>query len=345
MAILLADGFDFYNVPTDLALVGAPWIQNSANLNAATPYSVGQSVSFNSSPSLTSAVFSNSVTIFISATIYTTSSYTGAAGTGFYIQLIETAGNQVCLHWAMDGNFYVRAGGLTGTIIGTFAHGMAPSSWCHWQAKVVIDPTAGSVELRKNNNPVDDYSVTGINTRSGTTNSYVNKMTIHSSSVVVFIMDDLFVNSGSGAVPNDWPGQLRAIQLMPTADTAQKDLTPLSGGSNFAMVDELKLDQNTSYVFGATAGQTDIYNMADLTVTPTAIPLVTVRHAMAKSDTGARSATTQVRSGATTQDQATVLLATSYQWQDTYFTVDPNTSAAWTFAGVNALQCGPKVVA
>jgi hypothetical protein len=343
MAILLADGFDFYNSGTDMGYVGSPWANvGGGSISLTTPYAVGQSYAINLAT--VSITFTSDATIYLAFTHYCNTAFTGTNTQGFFIVLQETAGNQVTLHWSLDGNFYVRGGGTTGTIIaGPFAHGMAANSWCHWQAKVVINNTTGSVELRKNNNPVDDFSATNLNTRNGTTNAYANKFTM-STVTGTWNIDDLFVNSGSGAVPNSWPGQLRAIQLMPTADTAQKDLTPLSGISNYAMVDELKMDSNTSYVYGAVAGQTDIYNLADLTVTPTAIPLVVVRHSFAKSDTGARTATTEIRSGGVTQDQAAVTLATTYQWQDTYLTVDPNTSAAWTLAGVNALQVGPKVV-
>ena len=158
-------------------------------------------------------------------------------------------------------------------------------------------------------------------------------------------MDDCLVNSAVGAPPTSWPGQLRAVQLMPTADTAQKDLTPNSGVTNFSRVNEAHMDSDTSYVSGSTAGNTDIYALADLASAPASITAVIIKHAMRKSDTGLRTATTRVVSGGVNYDQPTVTLATTYQWQNTIYVSDPNTAVAWTFAGVNALQVVPRIVA
>jgi hypothetical protein len=73
---------------------------------------------------------------------------------------------------------------------------------------------------------------------------------------------------------------------------------------------------------------------------------VTTRAYMQKSDAGTRTAAVQLKSGGTTVASPTLVLTTSgWQWAYRTDTTDPATSAAWTPAGVNAVQCGPKVVA
>jgi hypothetical protein len=67
---------------------------------------------------------------------------------------------------------------------------------------------------------------------------------------------------------------------------------------------------------------------------------------MEKSDAGTRTAAVQLKSGATTVATPTLVLATSgWLWAWRTDTVDPNTSAAWTAAGVNNAQIGPTTVA
>lgn len=114
--------------------------------------------------------------------------------------------------------------------------------------------------------------------------------------------------------------------------------------TNSGCVQELIEDGATTYVFDSTAGHFDLYDFADLATTPAAIVGVNVRSFGAKSDAGARSGTVRVKSGATSQDGATLALSTSFQNIPLWLPTDPNTSAAWTAAAVNALQAGPKTV-
>jgi hypothetical protein len=115
--------------------------------------------------------------------------------------------------------------------------------------------------------------------------------------------------------------------------------------SNYGMTNELIENGDTDYVFGSVAGNVDLYAITPLTTVPAGIVAVATKNFMRKSDTGARTATTEINSGGLVQDQATLNLAVTYQWQTVYFPTDPNTGATWTFAGVNALLVGPKIVA
>lgn len=115
--------------------------------------------------------------------------------------------------------------------------------------------------------------------------------------------------------------------------------------TNSGCVQELIEDGAATYVFDSTAGHFDLYDCADLASTPASIIGVNVRSFGAKSDAGARTATIRVKSGATSQDGATLALSTSFQNMNLWLPTDPNTSAAWTGAAINALQIGPKTVA
>lgn len=116
--------------------------------------------------------------------------------------------------------------------------------------------------------------------------------------------------------------------------------------TNASQVSQSAEDGDTSLVYGSTASVGDLYSIGSLGVTPTSIIAVQTRMAARKTDSGARQARVQVKSGTTTVNGATVTLGTSYSFAGARVdTVDPNTSAAWTAAAVNSLQIGPYVVA
>lgn len=118
--------------------------------------------------------------------------------------------------------------------------------------------------------------------------------------------------------------------------------------SNFGSVNEAQQDGPTTYVYDSTVGHADFYNLDDLPtllVPPSSITAVVSRAFVGKSDAGSRSAQVQLKSGATTVQSTALVLSASFQWTERIDLVDPNTSAAWTIAAVNAAQIGPRVSA
>jgi hypothetical protein len=116
--------------------------------------------------------------------------------------------------------------------------------------------------------------------------------------------------------------------------------------TNYQLTSEAQQDGTATYVYDSTPGHADFYNIAAIASTPVATIAVTTRGYMEKSDAGTRTAAVQLKSGATTVATPTLVLATSgWLWAWRTDTVDPNTSAAWTAAGVNNAQIGPTTVA
>ena len=117
------------------------------------------------------------------------------------------------------------------------------------------------------------------------------------------------------------------------------------GPANSCQVNEAVENGDTTYVADSNAGDSDLYLIAPLASVPAKIIAVQTRGYMRKSDTGARSGAVQLKSGTTTVQTTPLVLATTYQETSRVDTVDPNTGAAWSSAGVNALQIGPVTVA
>lgn len=100
-----------------------------------------------------------------------------------------------------------------------------------------------------------------------------------------------------------------------------------------------------SQVHSSTVAQEDLYTFPALVTTPSAIYGVAVKAFAAKSDSGARTVSFNMKSGATdsTGSSAGQAMATTNQWQRSFYDVDPATGVAWTRAGLNAASSGVSV--
>lgn len=238
MAFLFADSFDFYSAIADFISAG-PW-----QTTGGTSFTASTNTRFNQGRSLGLTTASNngvaqnawpagasSNTVYLAFAFYMTS-ITGTASTsnGQFILLRSSATNVVQIQFdPATGNIIIMRGGTNpgaGTVIATYTGAMAAATWNHFQIKIVLDATSGSVEIRKNGNTVNDFTATGLNT-SGGTNS-VNGVAIFSGTGTTSSLgaiDDLLIFDNSGSTLNTWVGDIRAYTLYPAADTAQKDFT------------------------------------------------------------------------------------------------------------------------
>jgi len=152
-------------------------------------------------------------------------------------------------------------------------------------------------------------------------------------------VDDVYVTNVSTRL-----GESRVVVLYPNADTADADWTPSTGVDHFATVDETTVNGDTDYVVSGTVGDLDLYDVTDLGVTPDSVQAVRVTLCARNDDAASREVRSKVKSGAASANGAPHALTASYVYYRDIFETDPNTSAAWTAGGVNALQIGPEVV-
>lgn len=251
MAHLHADGFDFYASVADLTL---RWDTQSANAlvsGSSTAFNTGQAVQFTANTNLTKTLPSNEGTVFVTLRHYQAGGTSGTAGQVLLLQ--DGAGVQCSIRWNEDGSVEALSGGSTtaggGTSLGKATGAFSTAAWDSWQIKVVIG-AAGSIEIRKNGGATPVLSVTG-NTRAGTANSYCNKALLGATTGAnAHRVDDVFLCSGSGAAPNDWPGDLRCLTLAPNAAVQAQfavasSALPQAHGTNVAA--SLSLATNTLY--------------------------------------------------------------------------------------------------
>lgn len=147
--------------------------------------------------------------------------------------------------------------------------------------------------------------------------------------------DDLYVASGTSRI-----GERKVETKYPTANDAVA-WSPLAN-TNWQEVSETLCDGDTSYNSSSTVNAQDTFAMQALTTTPANIDAVQVRNAV--RTLGTNTYANVLKSGATTSVGATYTPASTYGYDLDIFTTDPNTSAAWTAAGVNAAKGGYKLL-
>ena len=214
------------------------------------------------------------------------------------------------------------------------------------EIRTIIADAGGLIDVRVDG--VSVASVSGVDTRDGGAAGVASRIElrgmIQSSGLGATIFDNLTVNNTSGNAPTSWPGARRIETLFPNSD-ASVQWTPSTGGLNYDLVNDETPDLLT-WVQSVTAGHVDRYGLADLSGTPTTIDAVELIYRAARSDAGARTMRGFLRSGASTANGGTVTppATPSGQYFRQQVDLDPDTAAAWTASGINALQAGVEVV-
>jgi hypothetical protein len=134
---------------------------------------------------------------------------------------------------------------------------------------------------------------------------------------------------------------MRVYSLSPTGAGSSTQWTP-DTGSNYARVNEVPYSA-ANYVQSATTGQRDTYVMADLPGSVGIIMAVQNNMIAKRTDASAISVKPAIKSGASVYYGASAALTPNDTTVSDIRTTDPNTSAAWTAGGVNALEGGFEV--
>ncbi|HEX6825742.1 MAG TPA: hypothetical protein VF077_05430 [Nitrospiraceae bacterium] len=146
------------------------------------------------------------------------SSVTGSS-LGAYFELDDGTTAQCTAVFRSDGNFYLTSGGPGGAVLATWpaAFSLASPVWYSFEIEVVVHNTNGSVAVRRNGSPVNDFFQGGLDT-SLTGNNYANRLVFATQSAATFYIDDLLWRSDAASVP--WLGDVRCYTRYPIADVS-----------------------------------------------------------------------------------------------------------------------------
>jgi hypothetical protein len=245
-----------------------------------------------------------------------------------------TAGMQV--HINGDGTLTVKRGT---TVLGTSTNNMSSNTWYYIEFKVVCHNSTGSYELRVND--TNWLSATGIDTQIGS-NAYHDVVKFTGSNFTSSIdFDDIYVCDSTGTRNNNFLGNVKVLAIRPDSAGDDTDWTP-DAGANYAAVDEVVLDEDTTFVETSGSGDQDLYNYGSLAASGVIKGLQIVTETRV-TDATSFDLNAVIKSG-TTEDAGSseTITSTSYVTHTRVAETDPDTSDTWQASAVNSCQFGIK---
>lgn len=260
-----------------------------------------------------------------------------------FLSFLDSGTIQVDVRMRPDGTIRVTRNGTT---LATSSNALSLSTTYYIEAKVVINDTTGTMEVRVNGSSTGWINITGQDTKN-TANASANVIKLSGIASGNTDFDDLYICDGSGSVNNDFRGDVRVDCYLPDGNGNSSQLVGSDGNStdNYQLVDESSQNGDTDYVQSSTVNNKDTYTFADMSHTPSSIFGTQLNMISKKDDSGTRSICSVCRSAGTDYDGDTQALGTSYSDYRNIRETDPATSAAWTRTNLNSAEFGVKVAA
>lgn len=345
MALLWADSFDHYGVGGETAMLAGAWTQ------------IGESgtfpvISTEQARTGTRCIkwineLSSSQRRLIRRNFPTAKLVVGV-GVGVYFTNLPSTSDIIgvqlrnssnvgilSVFFQSDGSISVRAGTEAGTIIAASDPVLNAASWDHVEIKAIFDTVVGEVEIRVNGLAV--ITMTDLNLGAvGASQVVFGKYVSTSGTYGIFYVDDVFAWDDNGTLNNDFIGPMRVETIFPVADTAATDWVRNTGASDFAALDDVPPDADTTYLAGAGLG--DISEFVLDTLPPeTALIAGVFIPIMAKLEAaGLGNVQVSLVSGADVSAGPDQVLTTAYAYWDSIHETDPATDLPWTKAGLEA---------
>ncbi len=230
------------------------------------------------------------------------------------------------------------------------------NQWYYLEFDITISNTVGVIEFRRDG--VTMFRATALDTQAGA-GALIDEIHISTGSPTgvstwgdgaIYRVTDISITSpGGGGNETGFPYPAVVDTLHPSADTASADFTPQGGGTNVVEIDDKpQHDFDTTYNESNTAAHKDRFDIAGSVSESTFGRVLAVQViAMAKDtlDTGTRTTRTVIFENVTEGVGATLTLTQS-EWQPIYalFEDNPDTTAAWLMADVEAAEIGYEIV-
>lgn len=264
-----------------------------------------------------------------------------------YFRLEDTGGTTICsVNVTPAGNIAIQAGGFVSTSTST----LNTTQWHYIEVHYIPKDAAGKggiAELRVNEAVVALIDGALFRTTT-TTDDDIAAMGImdDGTNSPRYLMDDLYILSGSGTSNNSYLGDVRITALYPTADGTDNDWTGSDTlKDNFDHTNETLMNSGTDYVESGLVGAAEDYNnesFSERSLAPGQIFGVQVANATLRTATGAINYKhTMTVAGIDFSDDVEYNPGTGAYFIETYIRdTDPSDDATWTEDKVAAVGSG-----
>jgi hypothetical protein len=335
MAMLWADGFDSYSSTSDLSrnwTVGSTWAWNSTNgvigggCIQCAPGGTNQITTINA--------WSIPAPNYVYCCFWVKISAAPNAQATFFL---ETTGNGL----AVNSSGILLALG-NGSVIATGNTNICDNKW-HW-IEFSSDNQAGvnSGHFNCYCDTILQCASLGSGANQNSTSALFQQLATNGTIYV----DDFFGGDNNSPAPSasSLPIGPRFITTKRPSSDSSVQFVPDSGSSNSARVNEVSADEDSSYVQSNTSGNADTYNYGAIGFTPATVTSVQVVSRVKNPGAGTINHKARCISNGTTSDGSSTVTPTSYSDIRAIYNQDPNTSASWTAANVDAATFGITVV-
>jgi hypothetical protein len=338
MAILFADGFDYFNSNTYVQKIwNADAYMNNFQGFGYGVYGEGRAAMIQGTDQIYKSGLGNLGTCITAFHI----NLNGQTGQNPLVRFNDGSTNQVYLYRTTAGQLEVKNG--NGTTLGTSTTKLSTNTW-YWISMKVVFGNTGSVSVKVNETTV--INVSSVDT-TNTANNYCNRVgygTASNSNVTYF--DTFYIMDSTGASYNDHIPEHRLRILLPNADGSLIDFTAVGLANRWACVsDNAAVWPDDDYITSDTNGH--YYTMAARN-SPDPNISGNISHVqinmIARQDAGSRTMALMNRQGSTNYDGASKTLSNSYDWFSEYSTINPATSNVWTSSEIPNTQFGVKVL-
>ncbi len=362
MALLFAEGFDAYSTTIGAVPTYRKWYptNNPSNTIVAGRFAAYAS---NCRQFLNTKLYTPTATLICGFAIKRSQYITGQTSSIILTFNQGVTGTHCFLSVNKDDylEFYRNGVGAAEVLLGTGTTKVRSGLWYYIEAKTTINTTTGAVTIRVNG--LNDIVLTNVNTHgdesvtaSDTTDSVclytdlsqggsvTRSGTTISCSVTNNgpVYDDFYLCDTTGSVNNDFLGEVYVNTLFANGAGNYTNWTP-NTGSNYTAVNEVAVNDDTTYVSTNTATTNDSYAFSNLTITHIVGGLNTNLIAR-MDDAGPHTVATLVRISSTDYVGTAISTTSTYTNLPQIYETSPNSGSAWTVSEVNAAEFGIQLV-
>jgi len=257
------------------------------------------------------------------------------------LNIIGNGGSQTFLRHLNDGAWQVVRGSTTlHTFVDPYAR-LLEDRWVWIEADVTLSNTVGTWEVWINGEKIIDIS--GLDNQNSADGPEIDYYKWSTGTLTNARIGSVYSMDATGLTNNAVTGPWDIEMIKPDGDGNRTDFTPDSGLTNWEMVDELVLDEDTTFVEGSVVGDDDLYTYEDLVSSFDTIYGVQVSSMLKKTAGGERLVRQLTRSNTDEAESVSQGVPIDYSRNQGIFETDPQGGAAWTVARVNAAEFGHTI--
>ena len=270
---------------------------------------------------------------------------TTLTGVPFFFRLYDNITAQTTI--LVDGSGFIKIvrGDTNGTVLATSASQyVLVNGWYHIEAKFTCTTNSSANDCQVWINGVLAVSLGGSLSTRNTSNTQYTSYWVGNTATTTYVDDLSVYDWSSGDVPP--MGQCRICNLSPDGN-GNGSVNNFVGSdsdstNNYLLTNNIPINTAT-YTGSANHGDLDLYTMSNLPTTPSTIIAVQVSSIAAKTDSSQVPGRNILKSGGVNYSGSEMILSPSYQQFSDIYTTDPNTSAAWVYTNINALEAGVTI--